>query len=256
MSCCLTGVAWADQSRVEQPNFEFSLSLDVRRDPHVLKMVHDASNPSVLSRSTGSQPSASSRSADTRSQAGHQESPVKGGLRNLFSSPRKAKLSKAPGPDSRSSTPVPQSQSADPAQAAPAPPSDNLARYLSTPGGSTLCKTHVAFRAIAPQCEAKVLEIRYPMFSMHKDEKGSRRQLGKVTLQVLRLPPIPGLPAAEVPGCIDEVLRGLRHRGWWEQEWHEGVLTQDGGDISVRFLSARDGTATDVHRSRAGGISG
>lgn len=120
-----------------------------------------------------------------------------------------------------------------------------------------VAKTHVAFKPIAKQCEAKVLEIRYPMFSMVRDTAGispshlsvstdqagaggsggsggSRKQVAKITLQVLRLPPLAGLGPEQMPGCIDDALRGIRHHGWWGCEYHEGVLTQLGGDCPVR----------------------
>jgi hypothetical protein len=119
-----------------------------------------------------------------------------------------------------------------------------------------IAKTHVAFKPIAKQCEAKVLEIRYPMFSMVRDGAGAgatspttltapsdsangaspangRKQVAKITLQILRLPPLAGLQPEEMPGCIDDALRGIRHHGWWGCEYHEGVLTQSGGDCAV-----------------------
>ena len=68
-----------------------------------------------------------------------------------------------------------------------------------------------------------------------KSEKSSapRKQLGKITLQVFRLPPLPGLKPEEMPQCIEECLRGMRHHAWHEHEYHEGVLTQEGGDCVV-----------------------
>ena len=57
--------------------------------------------------------------------------------------------------------------------------------------------------------------------------------IGKITLQIFRLPPLPGLSPDEMPQCIDEALRGMRHHAWHEHEYHEGILTQNGGDCSV-----------------------
>ena len=110
-----------------------------------------------------------------------------------------------------------------------------------------IAKTHVAFKPIAKQCEAKVLEIRYPMFAMFRGDVGAggsqlaasgsaaetRKQVAKITLQVFRLPPLPGLDHAQLPECIDDALRGIRHHAWWECEYHEGILTQSGGDCTV-----------------------
>lgn len=202
--------------RVEHPNFEFSLSLDIRRDPHILKALHEKLNPI---------PAAPS-------------SPAKSSIRTLFGSPRKPK----PGRDSsRSSTPLPTPVSAQ---------LDSIARYLATPGSSTIAKTHVAFKPIAKNCEAKILEIRYPMFAMFKGEPdrhapgspsmtggGPRKQVAKITLQIMRLPAIPGMKADEMPQCIDDCLRGIRHHAWHEHEYHEGILTQEGGDCMVSHFS-------------------
>jgi hypothetical protein len=109
-----------------------------------------------------------------------------------------------------------------------------------------VAKTHVAFKPIAKNCEAKVLEIRYPMFAMFKGDgtemvnfsetsvnSGARRQVAKVTLQIFRLPPLEGLKPEEMPACIDDCLRGMRYHQWHECEYHEGVLTQQGGDCKV-----------------------
>ena len=193
---------------VEHPNFEFSLSLDIRRDPHILKLLHEGQTPQLVASTSTS-------------------SPVKAGFRGMFASPRKAKTA------SRSTTPI------QPAR------SDSITKYLATASSSTIAKTHVAFKPIAKQCEARVLEIRYPMFSMFKGEPdrptssgasshSGRKQLAKVTLQIFRLPPLPGLKSEDLPQCIDDCLRGIRHHAWHEHEYHEGILTQEGGDCTVR----------------------
>ncbi|ORY25090.1 hypothetical protein BCR39DRAFT_309113 [Naematelia encephala] len=198
-------------SLVEHPNFEFSLSLDIRRDPHILKALHEKSNAPIATLAVSSPAKAS-------------------GFRGLFGSPRKPKAGR---PDSRAGTPQPPA----------AVQIDNIARYLATPTSSTIAKTHVAFKPIAKNCEAKVLEIRYPMFAMFKGEpdrssvapeaSGSRKQVAKITLQIFRLPPLPGLKPEDLPGSIDECLRGIRHHAWHEHEYHEGILTQQGADCAL-----------------------
>ncbi|WVQ80948.1 hypothetical protein IAT38_003055 [Cryptococcus sp. DSM 104549] len=222
-------------SLVEHANFEFSLSIDIRRDPHILKLVHEKANPAPVRPITPASPAKSH-----------------GGFRSLFASPRKPKGPQSKGSsssrDSRSSTPVP--------PPAPAPvQQDTLANYLPDPSASTIAKTHIQFKSIAKNCDARVLEIRYPLFAMFKGEaaarpgtpaassaasssgstgsgNGTRKQLAKITLQVFRLPPIPGLGPEELPQCIDDCLRGLRYHAWHEHEYHEGVLTQEGGDCT------------------------
>lgn len=219
--------------RVEHPNFEFSLSLDIRRDPHILKAIHEKLNP----------PKAAAVPSPAKSS----------GLRNIFSSPRKPKASSAPA--GRSTTPLPILRKDAAQQQQQSTSSNTIAKYFATPGSSTIAKTHVAFKPIAKNCEAKVLEIRYPMFAMFKGEPDRhsasgaataaaavaagqvRQQVAKITLQIFRLPPIPGLSPDELPASIDDCLRGMRHHAWWEHEYHEGILTQEGGDCTVSDVS-------------------
>ncbi|WVQ76151.1 hypothetical protein IAR50_005803 [Cryptococcus sp. DSM 104548] len=220
-------------SLVEHPNFEFSLSVDIRRDPHILKLIHEKNNPAP----------AVSRPITSASPAPKKDSH----FRNLFASPRKPKGPAALGGKAgkeRASTPV--QATLAPTKPA-APKKDTIANYLPEGNGnvSTIAKTHIQFKTIAKNCEARVLEIRYPMFSMFKGDPaaslssmpssssdGARKALAKVTLQVFRLPPIPGLLPDELPQCIDDCLRGLRYHAWHEHEYFEGILTQDGGDCT------------------------
>lgn len=235
-------------NRVEHANFEFSLSLDVRKDPHILKAIHE--------RATG----ASGRPASLLPLSGREtpSSPHRGmRIRALFGSPRKPRpKSEQTGPtgggafisastNSRANTPLPMA----------APPKETIARYLIDDKSPTIGKTHIAFAPIAKNCQAKVLEMRYPVFAMFKSVSGDqaaprargsshqpaqvlgeetqRPMVGKITLQIFRLPPLPGLKQEDLPQCIEEALRGMRHHAWHEHEYHEGVLTQDGGDCSV-----------------------
>ncbi|WVQ93585.1 hypothetical protein IAU59_000660 [Kwoniella sp. CBS 9459] len=223
-------------SLVEHPNFEFSLSLDIRRDPHILKMLHEKNDPAP--------PAAPAKRPVTPASPASKHS----GFRALFASPRKPKG----GRDARPTTPLAPVAPTSTASAS----RDTIVKYLSTPTGSTIAKTHIAFKPIAKNCESRVLEIRYPMFAMFKGEPDrstgagpgpsssaastttagsngqARKQLAKITLQIFRLPPIPGLKPDEMPQCIDECLRGMRHHAWHEHEYHEGILTQEGGDCT------------------------
>jgi hypothetical protein len=242
---------------VEHPNFEFSLSLDIRRDPHILKALHEINNRSA-SIANSSQSSLATTAA----------SPAKssGGFRNLFGSPRKAKSSIATSLAASSKSSRSASSQPSAPVIAPQPPKDSIARYLATPQSSTIAKTHVAFKPVAKNCEARVLEIRYPMFAMFKGEPDRpgphelpkvpnqpRKQLAKVTLQMFRLPPLPGVRPEDLPQCIDECLRGIRHHAWHTCEYHEGILTQEGGDCKVSKKRAWLGSGFDfgfVHTSR------
>lgn len=182
-------------------------------------------------------------------------SPHRTGLRALFSSPRKARpKSELNAPTGRFISASTNSRATTPLPTAPQPPTETIARYLIDDKSPTIGKTHIAFAPIAKNCQAKVLEMRYPVFAMFKSgdtaagprvrgsshqpaqtlgEEAQRPMIGKITLQIFRLPPLPGIKQEDLPQCIDEALRGMRHHAWHEHEYHEGVLTQDGGDCSV-----------------------
>ena len=253
---------------VEHPNFEFSLSLDIRCDPHILKAIHEKRNPTAAPQpSAGLAPPPASVKASS-------------GFKALFASPRKPRR-----PESIIGKSTP------PAAAAPRQREPTIADYFSATdingtssqgkaGGEApkvksypIAKTHVAFKPIAKQCEAKILEIRYPMFAMFRGDTpvglassqlpaaGSstevRRQVAKITLQVFRLPPLPGLGPGQLPECIDDALRGIRHHAWWECEYHEGILTQSGGDCNVRLMvpSLPSSTRANPRPARNAGFS-
>lgn len=166
------------------------------------------------------------------------------GFRNLFGSPRKGSK---PPKAMMAEIPRPVSQEI------------NLGHFLP-PGEAVVGKTHIAFKPIAKNCDSRLLEIRYPMFGALRKEsslppvpvsKGDRpasqppsgtsgptasaikKQVCKITLQIFRLPPLPGLDQDQLPQSIDECLRGMRHHAWHEHEYHEGILTQKGGDSNV-----------------------
>ncbi|TXT16057.1 hypothetical protein VHUM_00560 [Vanrija humicola] len=224
-------------SLVEHSNFEFSLSLDIRRsDPHIVKLVHERNNPPKaapaprpVSRQLLEPPRPQTPVSSVASRTG--------GFRALFQSPRKPKHQRSQSSISAMPPPPAPLPPAQPAQSS-RPQPETIARYLVDANSSTVAKTHIAFKPISRQCEAKVLEIRYPMFAMFKgtakaDGTSPRPQVAKITLQFLRLPPIPGLEPEELPGSIEETLRGLRHHAWHDQTYHEGILTQVGGDCRV-----------------------
>lgn len=55
-------------------------------------------------------------------------------------------------------------------------------------------------------------------------------------IQMLRLPPLPGVPSEQLPQSLEECVRGLRHVGWHKVTYFEGTLTQNGGDCTVCVL--------------------
>lgn len=59
-------------------------------------------------------------------------------------------------------------------------------------------------------------------------------QVGEIVVQLFRLPPLPGVPAQQLPQSLEEAHRGLRHVSWHKVTYFEGTLTQNGGDCAVR----------------------
>ncbi|TXT05434.1 uncharacterized protein COLE_06754 [Cutaneotrichosporon oleaginosum] len=214
----------------ELDNSEFCLTLEVRRDVHILAMERALRAPVIEPKRLAPPPPPPPRA----------ETPVsslasRSGFRAFFSSPRKAKHQRTQS--SVAALPT-QKPVVPPKAAAPSKPrAETLADYLGGDGNKVLAKTNIAIEPIAHLCEAKVLEIRYPMFAMHKKVPGpegpKRKQVAKITMQILRLPALPGLAISELPGSIDETIKGIRYHLWHENVYHEGILTQVGGDCRV-----------------------
>ncbi|GMK59556.1 hypothetical protein CspeluHIS016_0801620 [Cutaneotrichosporon spelunceum] len=213
----------------ELENSEFSLSMEVRKDMHILALERALKAPVIEPTRLAPPPPP---------QAARAESPVsslasRSGFRAFFSSPRKMKHQRSQSSLPSLPTQAPQKPATKPVAPRQRVP-ETLANYLGGEGTKVLGKTHIAIDPIARQCEAKVLEIRYPMFGMHKNQPSAdgpvRKQVAKVTVQILRLPALPGLAISELPGSIDETLKGLRNHLWHQHIYHEGTLTQLGGD--------------------------
>ncbi|KAE9399756.1 DUF1709-domain-containing protein [Gymnopus androsaceus JB14] len=199
---------------VEHSKLEFTLTLKVRRDPHIIAqfkaVVPPAPQPPPVMVSNPS--SSSSKSS--------------GGMRSFFhSSPKKNK-----DKDKRLNTPpIP----------APAPPrlppprlTENLARYLKPDG--TLARAFISFKDIVGRCDTRLFETTFPLIGQRAElgNKTSTVQVGELVLQMFRLPPLPGLPPQELPQSLEECHRGLRHVNWHKMTYFEGTLTQNGGDCS------------------------
>lgn len=121
-------------------------------------------------------------------------------------------------------------------------------KWLKTDG--TIGKTFVAFKDIAEHCDSRLFETHLDLISsINPDDKsrvggtgrasarsgsGGGRVIGEVVLQVFRLPPLPGIPPEQLPQSLEECMRGMRHIHWHKVTYHEGVLTQNGGDCLVR----------------------
>jgi hypothetical protein len=111
---------------------------------------------------------------------------------------------------------------------------NNLARYLKSDG--TLARAFVAFKDVAHRCDTRQFQIALPLIGQRTELGGkvSPLQVGELVLDLFRLPPLP-VPPTELPQSLDECHRGLRNVAWHKATYFEGILTQNGGDCTVRF---------------------
>lgn len=189
---------------IEHSKLEFTLTLKVRRDPHIISQFKALAPSPAPAAPPVVQP------------------PSKGGMRSFFSSsPKKSSKEKliAPQPVQQSTQPLP----------------ENLARYLKPDG--TLARAFISFKDVAPRCDTKLFETSYPLIGQRVELGGkmSTLQVGELVLQIFRLPPLPGIPLEQLPQSLEECHRGLRHINWHKVTYFEGTLTQNGGDCSVCY---------------------
>lgn len=183
--------------RIEHNKLEFTLTLKIRRDPHIAAQFKALAPPVPPP-----QPAPAPK--------------PKGGMFSfLSSSPKKA---------SRATPPPP---------AVPAKLPDNLARYMKQ--DCTLARALISFKDVAARCDTRLFEISYPLIGQRTEASGgvTTMELGEIVLQMFRLPTLPGVLSHHLPQSLDECLRGLRHVAWHKVTYFEGTLTQNGGDCTV-----------------------
>ncbi|KXN91002.1 Bud site selection protein BUD4 [Leucoagaricus sp. SymC.cos] len=191
---------------IEHSKLEFTLTLKVRRDPHIVSQFKALAPtpapppppPPIVQQSTSR------------------------GMRAFFSS-------------------SPKKHSKDKAAHQPPPPPpppihrlpENLARYLKPDG--TLARAFIQFKDIATKCDTRLFETSYPLIGQRVELGGkfSTLQVGEIVLQIFRLPPLPGIPPDQLPQSLEECHRGLRHINWHKVTYFEGILTQNGGDCNT-----------------------
>ncbi|KAF8308284.1 hypothetical protein DL93DRAFT_2171244 [Clavulina sp. PMI_390] len=206
---------------IEHNKLEFTLTLKVRKDKHLQPA------PKVIPRPVLPTP------PPPRSTPTPPPQKEKSSLRFWSSSPKKKAR--------QGSTPPPRSA---PSPTPPPPPpqavvrEDPLLRFLD-PEDGTIGKVFLAFRDVAPYCDTVPLETTIDLISTVVEERpagrgpgtsGVMRKIGDLAIQMFRLPPLPGIPADQLPQSLEECLRGMRHINWHKVTYHEGVLTQNGGD--------------------------
>ncbi|KAH9006604.1 hypothetical protein EDB86DRAFT_3070591 [Lactarius hatsudake] len=182
---------------IEHSKLEFTLTLKVRRDPHIVSQFK-ANTPAPPPPPPPAPPAS------------------KGGMRSFFSS--------SPKKPARVIRPV---------SVAPVVLEENLARYLKPDG--TLARAFVSFKDIASRCDTRLFETSYPLIGqrLESGSKVNSIEIGELVLQFFRLPPLPGIPSSQLPQSLDECHRGLRHVHWHKMTYFEGTLTQNGGDCST-----------------------
>ncbi|CAA7261728.1 unnamed protein product [Cyclocybe aegerita] len=196
---------------IEHSKLEFTLTLKVRRDPHIIAQYKAVSAPAPVVAVPPPPPLAVQVAKSSGKRSFWSSSPKKSS---------KEKIVVQPPP------PPPQPQ---PVHRLP----ENLARHLKPDG--TLARAFVSFKDIASHCDTRVFETRYPLIGQRVELGGkySTMEVGEITLQVFRLPPLPGLPQDQLPLSLEECQRGLRHINWHKVTYFEGILTQNGGDCST-----------------------
>jgi len=184
---------------IEHNKLEFTLTLKVRRDPHIAAQSQALAPPPA----PRMQPMTSAPKS-------------KGGMLSFFSS-----------------SPKKQPQQLRPAPVPPHKLPDNLARYLKQDG--TLARALISFKDVAARCDTRLFEISYPLIGQRLEASGSptTMELGEIVLQLFRLPPLPGVASNQLPQSLEECHRGLRHVAWHKVTYFEGTLTQNGGDCTV-----------------------
>ncbi|EIW54561.1 uncharacterized protein TRAVEDRAFT_173778 [Trametes versicolor FP-101664 SS1] len=203
---------------IEHSKLEFTLTIKVRRDPHIIAQFKANQPPPVARPPPQPLPPPASKGG-----AQHKG----GGMRSFlgFGSPKKAKAILPPP--------------AAPAPTPPPPPpqfrlQENLARYLK-PDGS-LARAFISFKDVAPHCDTRLLETAFPLIGQRLELGGGApkaMQVGEIVLQIFRLPPLAGIPAGQLPQSLEECHRGLSHVRWHKATYQQGTLTQSGGDCAT-----------------------
>ncbi|GAA5923184.1 uncharacterized protein JCM15063_003564 [Sporobolomyces koalae] len=113
--------------------------------------------------------------------------------------------------------------------AAPPPTPDPFYDYLASDG--KLATASISFIDQVSKCRLKKARIVVPFA---KKEPASPRSCGgSLTLDLLFVPSVPGVPKGALAKSMDEVTEGLDRADWATKITHEGVLTQLGGDCTV-----------------------
>ncbi|KAG9092428.1 Bud site selection protein bud4 [Ceratobasidium sp. 370] len=193
---------------IEHGKLEFTLTIRVRKDAHIINQINQMNAPPPPAPSPAPPP--------------HKPS----GFRSLFSSTPKKQPKQAlfRRPDSFVE--------------------DHLVRYMKSDG--SLGRAYINFKDIVKRCDTRLFETSYPLIGEWAEDSvrgaagipgpamagpTSQRPVGELVLQIFRLPPLPGVPPETLPQSLEECHRGLRAVAWHKKIYHQGILTQSGGDV-------------------------
>ena len=204
---------------IEHSKLEFTLTLKIRRDPHIIAQFKALTPPPLVIVAPPPPPII-------------QAAPKTSGMRSFFSSSPK-KFSKEKITVRPQSQPQPQTQ---PQPRTVHQPPENLARHLKQDG--TLARAFISFKDVLSRCDMRLFETSYPLIGQRLEIGGkfSTQECGEIILQLFRLPPLPGIPQEQLPQSLEECHRGLRHINWHKVTYFQGTLTQNGGDCRVSLF--------------------
>ncbi|CBQ69222.1 conserved hypothetical protein [Sporisorium reilianum SRZ2] len=206
---------------IQHRNLEFSLTLVVQRDAHLMEPQRPSS--------------------PTRREHG---SPTLKGLSRFFSSPKKQAVKREQQECEAAAELAAQASRAEP-----------MLAYINREGA--FGRTGVIFERVASQCFARCMVLDLPVHGV-SNPTGSisgpssiasrsthvsmlsqdfRQNLSKVRgtlrLKLFYLPPLPSIPRDGLPENLGECIRGMQNAAWHRSEpWQTGTLTQLGGDCA------------------------
>ncbi|CAE6532022.1 unnamed protein product [Rhizoctonia solani] len=211
--CLLEPNAMIDQEfeLIEHGKLAFSLTIKVRKDSHIVDQIRNMATPSPHQFMPAPPPQKPS------------------GFRGLFSSTPKNKPKQAL---LRRPTPVVE---------------DHLVRYMKSDGA--IGRAYINFKDIVKRCDTRLFETSYPLIGEWSEDSvrggagagggpgsmsahASQRPIGELVLHIFRLPPLPGVPQETLPQSLEECHRGLSAVAWHKKIYYQGLLTQNGGDIT------------------------
>lgn len=150
-------------NRIEHTKLEFTLTIKVRRDPHIIAQFKALAPPPPMPAPVVVAPRPISP-------------PSKGGMLNFFrsSSPKKQPVKPAPEPEPEQ----------PPAKAPERRLTDNFARFLKHDG--MFARAFISFRDVAAHCDTQTFECSYPLIGQRIESRTLTRTMtvGEITLQI------------------------------------------------------------------------